>query len=71
MGWLLSLVSGNFFVVLFLGAIGLLVGVILGLVYRNDPVTSGKTPRRCHCDSAGFIELFLIRVNQCYQRNQR
>lgn len=37
MGWLLSLVSGNFFVVLFLGSIGLLVGVILGLIYRNDP----------------------------------
>jgi uncharacterized membrane protein len=37
MGWLVSLVSGNFFVVLLFGSIGLLVGVVLGLVYRNDP----------------------------------
>jgi len=37
MGWVFSLVSGNFFVVLLFGSIGLLVGVILGLIYRNDP----------------------------------
>jgi hypothetical protein len=37
MGWLLSLVSGNIFVVFFVGTLGLLVGVILGIVHRNDP----------------------------------
>jgi hypothetical protein len=37
MGWLLSLVSGNMFVVFFVGTLGLLVGVILGIVHRNDP----------------------------------
>ena len=36
MGWLLSLVSGNIFVVLMIGTIGLFVGVILGIVHRND-----------------------------------
>lgn len=37
MGWLLSLVSGNVFVVFFVGTLGLLVGLILGVVHRNDP----------------------------------
>jgi hypothetical protein len=37
MGWLLSLVSGNIFVVLGTGTLGLAVGVILGIVHRNDP----------------------------------
>ena len=36
-GWLLSLVSGNIFVVLGVGSLGMLVGVILGIVHRNDP----------------------------------
>jgi hypothetical protein len=36
-GWLLSLVSGNIFVVLMIGTLGLLTGVILGKVHRNDP----------------------------------
>jgi F0F1-type ATP synthase assembly protein I len=36
-GWLLSLVSGNIFVVLMIGTLGLLIGVILGIVRRNDP----------------------------------
>lgn len=36
MGWLLSLVSGDVFVVLFVGTLGLLVGMILGIVHRND-----------------------------------
>ena len=35
-GWLLSLVSGNVFVVLMIGTLGLLVGGILGIVHRND-----------------------------------
>jgi hypothetical protein len=35
-GWLLSLVSGNVFVVLIVGAMGLLIGGILGIVHRND-----------------------------------
>jgi hypothetical protein len=37
MGWMLSLVSGNNFVVLFVGILGLLVGIVLGFVHRNDP----------------------------------
>lgn len=37
LGWLLSLVSGNFFVVLFIGSIGVLVGLVLGVIHRNDP----------------------------------
>jgi len=36
-GWLLSLVSGNFFVVLLIGSVGMLVGLILGFIHRNDP----------------------------------
>ena len=36
-GWLLSLVSGNYFVTLGVATIGLFVGVILGIVHRNDP----------------------------------
>jgi F0F1-type ATP synthase assembly protein I len=37
LGWLLSLVSGNIFVVLMVGMLGLIVGGILGIVHRNDP----------------------------------
>ena len=37
LGWLLSLVSGNYFVTLGVATLGLLVGVILGIVHRNDP----------------------------------
>jgi len=37
MGGLFSLVSGNLFVVLFGGSVGTLVGVIHGIVHRNDP----------------------------------
>ena len=37
MGWLLSLGSGNYYVTLAVGLLGLLVGVILGIVHRNDP----------------------------------
>jgi hypothetical protein len=36
MGWLVSLVSGNLFVVLMFGTLGLMVGGILGIVHRND-----------------------------------
>ena len=36
MGWLLSLVSGNYFVTLGVATLGLFVGVILGIVHRND-----------------------------------
>jgi hypothetical protein len=35
-GLLLSLVSGNIFVVEFVGTLGLLVGIVLGIVHRND-----------------------------------
>lgn len=37
MGWMLSLWSGNIFVVLGVGTLGLVVGGILGIVHRNDP----------------------------------
>jgi hypothetical protein len=39
MGWLLSLGSGNFFVMYGVGTIGLILGVILGMVHgttRSD-----------------------------------
>ena len=36
LGWLLSLVSGNYFVTLAVATLGLFVGVILGIVHRND-----------------------------------
>jgi hypothetical protein len=36
-GWLISLVSGDIVVVLLIGSLGTLVGVILGIVHRNDP----------------------------------
>ncbi len=36
MGWLLSLVSGNIFVVFGVATLGLFVGAILGIVHRND-----------------------------------
>jgi hypothetical protein len=35
-GWLLSLPSGNYFVALGVATLGLFVGVILGIVHRND-----------------------------------
>jgi len=35
-GWLLSLVSGNYFVTLGVTTLGLFVGAILGIVHRND-----------------------------------
>jgi hypothetical protein len=37
MGWLLSLPSGDLFVVWVVGTLGLFVGAILGIVHRNDP----------------------------------
>ncbi len=37
MGWFLSLVSGNLFVVLMVGTLGLIVGGVLGIAHRNDP----------------------------------
>jgi len=37
LGWLLSLVSGNIFVTIGVGAVGTIVGIILGIVHRNDP----------------------------------
>ncbi|MGC2247450.1 MAG: hypothetical protein WA609_12680 [Terriglobales bacterium] len=36
MGWLLSLVSGNAFVIFFIGSIVTVVGIVLGIVHRND-----------------------------------
>jgi len=36
LGWLLSLVSGNYFVTLGVATLGLFAGAILGIVHRND-----------------------------------
>ena len=36
LGWLLSLGSENYFVTLGVATLGLFVGVILGIVHRND-----------------------------------
>lgn len=37
LGWLLSLVSGNIFVTIFIGTLGTIVGIVLGVIHRNDP----------------------------------
>ena len=37
LGWRLSLVSGNAFVIIGVGALGAIVGVVLAIVHRNDP----------------------------------
>jgi hypothetical protein len=37
LGWLLSLVSGNIFVMLGVAALGFFVRVILGIAHPNDP----------------------------------
>jgi len=36
MGGLFSLVSGNVFVILFVGSLVTVVGLILGIIHRND-----------------------------------
>lgn len=36
-GWLLSLVSGNYYVIIGVGVLGAVVGTVLGIVPRNDP----------------------------------
>jgi len=37
LGWLLSLISGNIFVTLMIGTLGTVIGIVLGIVHRNDP----------------------------------
>jgi hypothetical protein len=37
MGVLVSFGSGNYYVTLAVGLLGTLIGVILGIVHRNDP----------------------------------
>ena len=37
LGWLLSLVSGNIFVIIGIGTLGTVVGTVLGIIHRNDP----------------------------------
>jgi len=37
MGEMLSLVSGNSLVVVFVGLMGTVVGIVLGVVHRNEP----------------------------------
>ena len=36
LGWLLSLMSGSIFVVIGVGCVGAIVGVVLGIIHRND-----------------------------------
>jgi hypothetical protein len=37
LGGLLSLVSGNIYVVIGTGTLGTVVGLVLGILHRNDP----------------------------------
>jgi hypothetical protein len=37
LGGLLSLVSGNIFVIIGVGTLGIIVGIVLGIIHRNDP----------------------------------
>jgi hypothetical protein len=37
LGWLLSLVSGNYYVTIGVGILGTIVGLVLGIIHRNDP----------------------------------
>jgi len=36
LGWLLSLVSGNWWVIVGVAVVGTVIGTILGIVHRND-----------------------------------
>lgn len=36
LGWLLSRVSGNIFVSIGIGTLGTVVGIVLGIIHRND-----------------------------------
>jgi len=36
LGWLLSQISGNYGVTIFVATLGVFVGVILGIVHRKD-----------------------------------
>src|SRR5215469_16557300 len=37
LGWPISLVSGDINVVILIGSLGTVIGIILGVVHRNDP----------------------------------
>ncbi len=37
LGWLLSLVSGNIFVIFLIGSVGTMAGMIAGLIHRKAP----------------------------------
>lgn len=37
LGWLLSLVSGNIFVTIGVATLGTIIGIVLGIIHRNDP----------------------------------
>ncbi len=50
MGCLMSFVSGGVFVVFFVGTLGLLVGLVLGVVHRNDPQMVGN-----HIATGGWL----------------
>ncbi len=36
MGWLLSLVSGNYYVILMVGGLGTIIGIVLGIIHRKN-----------------------------------
>jgi hypothetical protein len=36
-GWLLSLMSGNYYIIMGVGALGAVLGIVLGTIHRNDP----------------------------------
>jgi hypothetical protein len=36
LGWLLSLGSGNVFVTIGVGVLGTVLGIVLGIIHRND-----------------------------------
>lgn len=37
LGWLLSLVSGDYYVTIGVGIFGTIVGIVLGIIHRKDP----------------------------------
>jgi len=37
LGGLLSLVSGNVFVIIGVATLGTVIGIVLGIIHRNDP----------------------------------
>jgi hypothetical protein len=36
LGWVLSLISGSYFVITMIAALGTIIGIVLGIIHRND-----------------------------------